>query len=66
MAAATQPGQAVGYIAVLREFVAELEAPTQHRSGLRSLIAPDLSPADFDAVVDAAQRSEAGCQREGS
>ncbi len=27
---------------------------------------PRLSPADFDSVIDTAERSEAGCQREGS
>ena len=62
MAAATQPGEAIGYLAVLRQFVAELEEPAHQRNGLRSLIAPELAPASFTLVAEAAERAEATCR----
>jgi hypothetical protein len=62
MAAATQPGHAVGYLALLRRFVAELEPPDQRHGGLRSLIAPESSPGAFDLALDAAERSESACR----
>jgi len=61
MAASSQPGEAMGYIALLRQFVAELEPPPYRRSVLRGLIAPELSPERFDAILDSAERTEASC-----
>ena len=61
MAASSQPGEAMGYIALLRQFVAELEPPPYRRSVLRGLIAPELSPERFDAILDSAERAEASC-----
>jgi hypothetical protein len=61
MAAASQPGEAVGYISLLRQFVAELETATYRRNGLRSLIGPELAPASFDLILDGAERAEAEC-----
>lgn len=62
MAAATQPGAAIGYLSVLRRFVAELESQTYRRSTLRGLIAPELAPSTFDAIVDAAEARERSCR----
>jgi hypothetical protein len=61
MAASSQPGEAVGYIALLRQFVAELEPPPYRRGVLRGLIAPELSQERFDVILDSAERTEASC-----
>lgn len=61
MAAASQPGEAIGYIALLRQFVAELEPPPYRRGVLRGLIAPELSRERFDVILDSAERTEASC-----
>jgi hypothetical protein len=65
MAAATQPGEALGYLALLRDFVELLEPPDQRRTALRSLIAPELAPSDFELVLESAERSERACRSEG-
>jgi hypothetical protein len=62
MAAATQPGQAIGYLSLLRAFVAELEPEAQRRSTLRALIAPEQSQEDFDAALGIAEQREQGCR----
>ena len=62
MAAATQPGQAIGYLSLLRQFVAELEPAPYRRMVLRGLIAPEVPPDRFDAFADEAERREQGCQ----
>ena len=62
MAAASQPGQAVGYLALLRRFVAELEEPPHRRGVLRGLVAPELPPMRFDGILDAAEGAEAECR----
>jgi hypothetical protein len=61
MAAATQPNQVIGYLAMLRAFVAELEPPATQRATLRGLIAPGRPPADFDRLIEAAERRERDC-----
>jgi hypothetical protein len=61
-AAASQPAQAKGYLALLRRLVAELEAPSHRREALRGLVAPELAPAAFDAAVDAADARERACR----
>jgi hypothetical protein len=61
MAAATQPDQAVGYLALLRSFVEELEPEAYRRGTLRGLVAPELPRARFDAVADAAEARERAC-----
>jgi hypothetical protein len=60
-AAASQPGDAIGYLALLRAFVDGLEPESARRSALRSLSAPELHPAQFDAIVDAAEQREREC-----
>jgi hypothetical protein len=62
MAAATQPQEALGYLALLRRFVAELEAEPTRRSALRGLVAPELPPERFAMLLDRAEQSEASCR----
>jgi hypothetical protein len=60
-AAQSQPADAVGYLALLRSFVAKLESPDQQRATLRGIVAPEIDAARFDAVVDDAERAERQC-----
>ena len=60
-AAQSQPGDAVGYLALLRSFVAKLESPDQQRATLRGIVAPEIDAARFDAVVEDAERAERQC-----
>ncbi len=62
MAAASQAGEAIGYLSVLRRFVSELEPAPYRRETLRGLLAPELAPARFGAVYDAAERRESDCR----
>ncbi len=62
-AALSQAGDAQGYLALLRRFVAELEGEEYRRETLRSLIAPELDAARFDAMVDESERRERDCRR---
>ena len=64
-AAASEPAQAKGYLALLRAFVAELEEPAYRREALRGLVAPELPRPAFDAVADAAEAREQACARAG-
>lgn len=60
-AAASQAGEVRGYLALLRAFVEELEAPSDRRESLRGLIAPELGVAKFDTAMDAAELREQRC-----
>ena len=62
MAAASQAGDAVGYLSVLRRFVAELEPERYRRETLRGLLAPELAPSRFEVVYDAAESRERSCR----
>lgn len=64
MAAASQPHEALGYLALLRRFVALLE-PGSNPSALQGLIAPELSPERFRVVLDEAARRERSCSGSG-
>jgi hypothetical protein len=59
--ALSQAGGASGYLVLLREFVAGLEAEEFVRETLRSLIAPELDPITFGVIVDKAEAAEASC-----
>jgi hypothetical protein len=61
VAAASRAGEAKGYLALLRRFVAELESPSYRRETLRGLIAPEVSPAGFEAMMDEAEAAEQRC-----
>ena len=51
----------MGYLALLREFVAELEPGAFRRQALRGLIAPELGSSRFDAILDDAEQRERSC-----
>ena len=59
--ALSQAADASGYLALLRQFVAEFETEEFRRETLRSLIAPELDPERFGQVVQAAEQSERRC-----
>ena len=61
MAAATQPNEAIGYLSVLRRFVAEMEKEPYRDATLRGLIAPELAPDRFDALLQEAADRERRC-----
>ena len=60
-AALSQAGEAKGYLALLRQFVRELEDPVQRRETLRSLVAPEMDPQTFAVVIDKAEARERDC-----
>lgn len=60
-AASSQAAEVRGYLAMLRRLVAELEPTQYRRETLRGLIAPEVSPAEFDTMVDAAEAAERAC-----
>jgi hypothetical protein len=60
-AAASQAAEVRGYLSMLRHFVAELEPPSDRRESLRGLIAPELGPASFEAIVRDAELREQHC-----
>jgi hypothetical protein len=60
-AASSQAAEARGYLALLRRFVAELEQEPYRRETLRGLVAPEVSPAHFDAMLDEAEAAERRC-----
>jgi hypothetical protein len=60
-AAASQASRVVGYMAMLRSFIFDLEEPGMQRPTLKGLIAPEVSSVRFDAVMDLAEESEQQC-----
>ncbi len=60
-AALSQAAQARGYLALLRQFVHELEDTSHRRETLRSLVAPEMDSRTFDVVMDKAEARERGC-----
>jgi len=62
VAAGSRGAEAVGYLAILRSFVGELESPDDRRQALRGLIAPELPPARFDAAMNEAESAEQRCR----
>ena len=64
-AALIQAASVKGYLAFLRSFANRVE-PGAHRSEtLRSLVAPELDGADFDAKLEVAEASERACRNGG-
>jgi hypothetical protein len=60
-AAESEASQALGYLALLRRLVAELEPEPYRRAALRSLVAPQTVPSSFEAALAAAEVREARC-----
>ena len=65
-AAASQAAEVKGYLVLLRRFVAELESSPYRRETLRGLIAPEVSPAGFEAMMDEAEAAEQRCSASAS
>jgi hypothetical protein len=62
MAASSQSAEAVGYLAMLRKFVEELEPSESRRETLRGLVAPELGAEQFRAIADSAESRERSCR----
>ena len=60
-AAQSQAAEVRGYLAMLDSFVSELEPPEYRRETLRGLIAPQLTPSAFDAVLAEADVAQQRC-----
>jgi len=60
-AASAQSAEAIGFLSLLRAFIAELEPSKHRRNALRSVIAPELNSERFDAIVEAAEDLERRC-----
>ncbi len=60
-AASSQAAEVRGYLALLRRFVTELEDKSYRRETLRGLIAPEVGPSDFDAILDESEVAERLC-----
>jgi hypothetical protein len=61
-AAATQAASARGYLALLWEWVRVLEPEPHRAEALRSLVAPEMQPADFSRALARARGAEGGCR----
>jgi hypothetical protein len=61
-AAMGQAAQAKGFLALLRRFVRELEPAEGADEGLRSLISPEASPAEFAKTLSQAEALESACR----
>jgi hypothetical protein len=60
-AAQSQAASAKGFLALLRAWVRNVEAPAQRSEALRSLVAPELDTKQFDAALGAADAAERSC-----
>lgn len=65
-AAASQAASAQGYLALLERLVEELEPPAYRAETLRSLVAPELEPSRFAAILAEAKAAEARCRDGGA
>ncbi|MCP5070514.1 MAG: hypothetical protein GY946_28445 [bacterium] len=61
-AAMSQPGEAKGFLALIRAFVGRIEVPEHRRSTLRGLLAPELSLDQFSKAYDQAESAERACR----
>jgi hypothetical protein len=61
-AALIQAPGAQGYLALLHEFVAEMEPEAYRSEALRSLVAPELDAKSFSEDLAAAERAERECR----
>jgi hypothetical protein len=60
-AVSVESAQALGYLVLLREFVAELEPSMNQRNTFRSIIAPGTTNTDFNTIIDTAEDFERHC-----
>jgi hypothetical protein len=57
----TRSAEVVGYLALLRQFVANLEAPSDRWNILHGILAPEESRSNFDSMVEVAESLERHC-----
>ena len=60
-AANAQSAEVIGFLSLLRAFIAELEPAEHRRNALRGVIAPELDSERFDAIVEIAEDLERRC-----
>ena len=65
-AAGNQASEAPGYLALLRQFVAELEPEAHRQETLRGLVAPEVGTARFAGILEVAEARERSCLANGS
>ncbi|MBW2294555.1 MAG: hypothetical protein JRG94_19930 [Deltaproteobacteria bacterium] len=59
--ALSQAAEARGFLALLWQFVSELEAPPHRRATFGSLVAPEMDPLSFGVIMDKAEESKRSC-----
>jgi len=59
--ALTQAAEAKGFLALLREWVANMETADHRTETLRSLVAPELAPERFAKIESEAERRQRDC-----
>ncbi len=60
-AASAQSAEAIGFLSLLKAFIAKLEPSEHRRNALRGVIAPELDSERFDAIVEIAEDFERRC-----
>lgn len=60
-AALSQASRAIGYLALLRTFVLDMEGPKHQTETLRGLIAPELGSEPFAAILSDAEAQQLDC-----
>jgi hypothetical protein len=65
-AASAQSAEAIGFLSLLRAFIAELEPPEHRRNALRGVIAPELDSERFTAIIEVAEAPERRCNARAS
>jgi hypothetical protein len=65
-AASAQSAEAIGFLSLLRAFIAELEPSEYRRNALRGVIAPELDNERFDAIIEDAEALERRCNASAS
>ncbi len=61
-AAMSQPGEAKGYLALLRAFVNRIESGEHRDETLHGIVAPELASSKFKAALDQAAAAERSCR----
>jgi hypothetical protein len=65
-AASAQSAEAIGFLSLLRAFIAELESPEHRRDALRGVIAPELDSERFATIIEVAEAPERRCNARAS
>jgi hypothetical protein len=58
----SRAGEVRGYLALLRQLVAQLESEAYRQETFRSLVAPELDPQSFGVILEKADQAERTCQ----